>query len=336
MAVPRRDRRPSPPPPPAVPTPTSVPIIRLPGPPPPPSSLRMLVWDVTTSRAPERLQPIAGIDGSHVVPVDGGTRLLLTDDTGSLAVLDIKDCRAILTSPLASRWRPLRLDPALPHLTILALPAAGSRGAPIACMLYSLTDGSLLDTYAFAAARADVSWSPDAAVRVVRTWTTGSAGMVSLFDRASGRFLQTKLAARLAQPVFFPGSGKYLDDSLGPGSLQIPIYDTQHAQPLALLDVAPGPRFSDDGIVVSPDGRSILIRKRNASGDTYHLYRPTGWDCPESRFGLLAFPHVWLLIVLLTGVTLSLLRDARQSAAHLPSPPAQPLLLRLLPWPLVA
>ena len=165
---------------------------------------------------------------------------------------------------------------------------------------------------------------------MVHTQTRGPLAAFTFYDRATHQLLKTDIEPWSAPPIFFPGTRKYLTDSFGPGTSEIPLYDLHHTQPLALLDVAPGPRFSDAGIVIAPDGRSILIRQRYGNSDVYHLHQPTGPDCPESTLGLLAFPHVWLLIALLTAATLSLLRDARRSNPLAPPPP------RLILWPLTA
>jgi hypothetical protein len=115
----------------------------------------------------------------------------------------------------------------------------------------------------------------------------------------------------------FPGRpARVLAGDLAHGGLA--VFGPPHAQPLAVL---PGtaPLVSQSVAQVSPDGRTILTRTNPGPAalpiatSVLTVYRPTGWDCPESGFGAMAFPQTWLTGALVALLAFSLTADARRA-----------------------
>jgi WD40 repeat protein len=115
--------------------------------------------------------------------------------------------------------------------------------------------------------------------------------------------------------TFFPDSRRLL--APGDEYRSLAIYDTASLKPRALLRNQIGD-LAD--IAVSPDATRIATRDRS---NTITFYRKTGLDCPESRWGALAFPHLWLLVALATAAAFSLRRDADHASADLTLPVAR-------------
>jgi hypothetical protein len=140
---------------------------------------------------------------------------------------------------------------------------------------------------------------------------------MSLFDRKSGKLLPS-IVEPVSYPRFFPTGGRFV--ARASPYQQEAVYDTQHQQPLAVFE-EPGAAAQDGGVEVAGNGRSILIHRTFPGFSGYRLFRQTGWDCPESVAGALAFPQTLLTIILLVGTAVSLLNDARLQAIHAPYRP---------------
>jgi hypothetical protein len=99
---------------------------------------------------------------------------------------------------------------------------------------------------------------------------------------------------------------------------RLAIFSPPHAQPLAVLP-GTGPFPGASLAQIAPDGQTIVTRTNPGPAglpiptSVVAVYRPTGWDCPESQWGVLAFPQTWLTAALLAALTLSLTADARRA-----------------------
>jgi hypothetical protein len=142
----------------------------------------LVVWDLAPTAPSAQSKTVSRIDATRIRMIGRGTRLLMPDEFGALSVLDANDLHTIFARGDMDGWRIPRLDPTLDHLPLIKPPGVGYN--TISYALHSLTDGALLDSGTITAPRSDISWSPDASVRAVRTWTTSSAGTLSLSTTA--------------------------------------------------------------------------------------------------------------------------------------------------------
>jgi hypothetical protein len=114
---------------------------------------------------------------------------------------------------------------------------------------------------------------------------------------------------------FFPEGRRLLTS--GPEYRSLAVYDIESLKPLAILRGQVHDLFH---LAVSPDASYLAAYARD---NTIAFYRKTGPDCPESAWGALAFPHVWLLIALATAAAFSLRRDADHASSDLTLPVAR-------------
>lgn len=137
-------------------------------------------------------------------------------------------------------------------------------------------------------------------------------------DVASGRVLLRRRDNTADWPLLaFPGSNRLLAGDLS--TRQPAVFAPPHEQPVAVLPGSgpfAGPSTTAE---ISPDGRTILTRTNGGPAalavpeSVVTLYRPGGWDCPESHLGVLAFPQTWGAAVLLALLAFSLTGDARRA-----------------------
>jgi hypothetical protein len=143
------------------------------------------------------------------------------------------------------------------------------------------------------------------------------AGLV-VADATDGRTLYTADRFRVAaSPQFLPDSPRYL--AVDADAQRWAIYGVTDARPLAFIPIANRPWYKRWSF--SPDGRTIASHETGG----FQLFRPAGWDCPESTLGVLAFPQTWLVVLSLAACAASLARDARRArtgAAQRQPPPA--------------
>jgi hypothetical protein len=118
-----------------------------------------------------------------------------------------------------------------------------------------------------------------------------------------------------APHVFFPDGHRLL--TCGPDYQSLAVYDVESLKPLAILR---GQSHNLYHLAISPDASHLAGYARDS---TIAFYRKTGPDCPESAWGALAFPHVWLLIALATAAAFSLRRDADHASSDLTLPVAR-------------
>jgi hypothetical protein len=137
-------------------------------------------------------------------------------------------------------------------------------------------------------------------------------------ETATGRVLLSRDGCTLDWNLLaFPGPAavRFLAGDLA--TRRLAVFAPPHAQPLAVLP-GPGPLPGQGLAHISPDGRTILTRTNPGPAalpvatSVLTVYRPAGWDCPESRWGALAFPHIWLTLTLFSLLALSLTTDARR------------------------
>jgi hypothetical protein len=130
---------------------------------------------------------------------------------------------------------------------------------------------------------------------------------VTVFDTGAGRVLSRagvmydEVSSRM--PIrFFPDGRRFA--VVGPRYGETSVYGMDASQPLAVMK---GPQRGVLEISISPDGSWMATR-----GDDHALraYRRVGWECRESRLGVLGFPHAWLLAGAVSALALSLRSDA--------------------------
>jgi hypothetical protein len=142
---------------------------------------------------------------------------------------------------------------------------------------------------------------------------TGRSGylwgaLLQIWNVETGKLLQTRDAV-WAPLTFFPDSRRHL--TADPITGRAAVYSATHTSPLAILPGAgAGAGASPVGPFIGPDGLTIAL-PGDEDAQTLTLFRPAGWDCPESHVGALAFPHIWLTIFSLAGAFSLLHRDAR-------------------------
>ncbi len=107
---------------------------------------------------------------------------------------------------------------------------------------------------------------------------------------------------------FFPNSHRLF--APGEGWHTMAIYNAPSTKPSAI--------FNDESAVtrlvdIGADGRSIVTW---GSDDCCRLWHKVGYECRESRFGVLGMPHVWLLGVLWIGLVVLLWRDGRRAGLN--------------------
>ncbi len=108
------------------------------------------------------------------------------------------------------------------------------------------------------------------------------------------------------QLQFFPGSHRLFAPAAGWRTMG--VYDPPSNRPVALFHEEAASNCSLD---ISADGKLIATSGVGVD-DYFRLWRKVGWECRESRFGVLGMPHCWLLGVLCVGLAGSLWRDARR------------------------
>jgi hypothetical protein len=121
---------------------------------------------------------------------------------------------------------------------------------------------------------------------------------------------------------FFPDNRRLLASADRPSTFA--VYDVPSLRPRAFIKSQVELRE----VFPSPDNHHLAAYDIN---DHLHLFRQTAHECPESIFGLLGMPHVWLFLALLLATTLSLQSDARRRAGAPRSLLAIVLLLAALP-----
>jgi hypothetical protein len=133
--------------------------------------------------------------------------------------------------------------------------------------------------------------------------------ILDLFDARTGLRVRRQ-AYRYTQPIkFFPHSDRLLVTTLKENDLA--VIDVHHAQPLAILRgqgrgmFAPDPRISSDG--------QTILTPADPIGERITVDRQTGWDCPPSPLGALAFWATWLTTGAFAALMASVWRDARRA-----------------------
>lgn len=150
--------------------------------------------------------------------------------------------------------------------------------------------------------------------------------MLQVHDTITGKSILDRQTRFSSPTVFFPDSHRLLACDADKG--QLAIVDPQRSRPLAILTTPPLDRVVP-APTISPDGQTIVSRG-DPHGLTLGIYRPAGWECPESPHGALAFPHTWLTAALLTLLTLSLATDARRARTGAATRPPSSLLTTIL------
>jgi hypothetical protein len=133
--------------------------------------------------------------------------------------------------------------------------------------------------------------------------------MLDLFDARTGLRVRRQ-TYRYTQPIkFFPHSDRLLVGTLKGADLA--VIDVHHEQPLAILRgqgrgmFAPEPRISSDG--------QTILTPADPIGERITVDRQTGWDCPPSPLGALAFWATWLTTGAFAALMASVWRDARRA-----------------------
>src|SRR6185437_2937937 len=273
----------------------------------------IVVWNLTAHPSMESLKPDETLPAYNAVPFADKQGLLVIQNSSGQAVLDLSTMRQVLkfANPMSGTPHQFGTD------RVIVTSVAGSA---ITTHLYD-AKGNEIDR--FVGTTGFGYWSPDLSLRVERTGANRSAviSRTDLVDRLTGRVIRS-LSNRMSPPRFFSDSKKFVVTSQIGSRFQTSIYDLRHNQPLAILDDEPATGFIPDAIDVAPDDNTILKRVCTPARNGYLLFHRTGWDCPESALGMLAFPHVWLLAVLIMLASISLMNDARVAAPlespHLP------------------
>jgi WD40 repeat protein len=182
---------------------------------------------------------------------------------------------------------------------------------------FSATTGEPLQWFTSAGKVIDAQTSPDGE-RVAMVEVTSAGRLeLSILDLKTGPSAVHHLFnfTHDAPLAFFPDGRQLLTS--GPEYDCLGIYDTSSLQPRAILR---GQNHYFAHLAISPDATHLAAY---AGDDTIYFYRKTGPDCPESPWGALAFPHLWLLIALATAAAFSLRRDADRASSDLTLPVAR-------------
>lgn len=273
----------------------------------------IVVWNLTEHPSMESIKPHETLSAYNVVSFADKQGLLVIENSSGQAVVDLSTMRQVLklANPMTGTPHQFGTDRVIVNTVA---------GVATTTHLYDAT-GKEIDRFVGTAPFG--YWSRDLSLRVERTGANRSAvvSRTDLVDRRTGRVVRS-MSDRMSPPRFFSDSKKFVVTTQIGSRFQTGIYDLRHVQPLAVLDDEPAAGFMPDVIDVAPDDNTILKRLRLPTRNGYLLFHRTGWDCPESALGMLAFPHVWLLAVLIMLASVSLMNDARASAAlesaHLP------------------
>jgi hypothetical protein len=229
------------------------------------------------------------------------------------------------------------------------LPKNSPGGQAKAVHLLSARDGKLirsipLQAGAFPANVSDrIDVSPDARIAVGQLAAPVATprrpggffrATVHVWDLDSGKLLLSRDGTR-APVVFFPDSRPYL--TAEPWKERVAIYSATRRRPIAILP-GDGGRSAPGHVTpfVAPDGQTIAV-PGDPIGKWLALFRPAGWDCPQSHLGAIAFPHLWLMIASLVATALLLRRDAaRDNTSDARAPAAVSAILFAVTLPLTA
>jgi hypothetical protein len=151
--------------------------------------------------------------------------------------------------------------------------------------------------------------SPDARTLAVVSRSDGVRPGQTFFHDVAGERLRAYYERDWGDVQFLPGSEEFL--CYDPRSNAHAVFRIGSAQPLAILPNLES--SSECPPVVSPDGRLLVCGGPHVKYGTTLLKR-TGWDCPPSAKGMLAFPATWLFVSSFVGAAWSLRRDARRLA----------------------
>lgn len=276
----------------------------------PRSERNLMVWNLTEHPSMESLTPDETLPAYNAVPFADKQGLLVIQNSSGQTVVDLSTMRQVLkfANPMYGTPHQFGTD------RVIVTSVAGT------AMTTHLYDAKNNEIDRFVGTTPFGYWSPDLSLRVARTGANRSAvvSRTDLVDRLTGRVIRS-MSNRMSPPRFFSDSKKFVVTGQIGSRFQTGIYDLRHVQPLAILDDEPAARYMPDALDVAPGDNTILKRVRTPSLDGYLLFHRAGWDCPESALGMLAFPHVWLLAVLILLASISLMNDAR-AAAPLESP----------------
>jgi hypothetical protein len=151
--------------------------------------------------------------------------------------------------------------------------------------------------------------SPDARTLTVVSPTDGVRPGQTFFHDVASEGLRAYYERDWSDIHFLPGPEEIF--CFDPLSNAHAVFRIGSAQPLAIL---PNLESSwECPPAVSPDGRWLAVGGPHVTYGTTVLKR-TGWDCPPSPKGVLAFPATWVLTTSFIGALWSLRRDATRVA----------------------
>jgi WD40 repeat protein len=158
--------------------------------------------------------------------------------------------------------------------------------------------------------------SPDGEQAAIVGLNSANKYELSILDVKTGPGSARRVLDYRNAPLTFFRDGRRLLTS-GPEYRSLAVYDVASLKPLAILR---SQAQELTHLAISPDASHLAAY---AYDNTIAFYRKTGPDCPESAWGALAFPHVWLLIALVTAAAFSLRRDADHASSDLTLPVAR-------------
>lgn len=304
-------------------------------------------WDLTQTSPATRPVPIAPTgsdpqfspDGRRIVQTSltGGELTILDGHTMDVLFRDARDGEA----PLASKF--LGAD----RFWVLWVPRPAARTPattrPVAerFEIRSVATGDTLAVIPVPTGLLPVYTGSFTVCDDGRTWgllassappAAGWTGLnLHVADAATGRVLLSRGGCTGDWPlVAFPNSRRFLAGDRA--TRRLGVFMPPHVQPLALLP-GTGALASTGDAEISADGRTILVRENPGPPalpvptSRLSVYRPAGWDCPESRLGALAFPQTWLTAGLVALLAVSLTGDARRARREFVRRPVSPWLI---------
>jgi WD40 repeat protein len=174
--------------------------------------------------------------------------------------------------------------------------------------LLDATTGDTLNTFPSPSYNPSINWSASTQSVSFLDALAGPTCQLALRNTATGAFsTRTVVKDAHLQPQFFP-DGRLL--TFGPETRTLAVYANPSLRPLAIFRRDVRNVFH---CAISPDNAHLAFY----GGDSLRFYRRTGPDCPESGFGALAFPHLWLFLALATASLFSLRHDASRASADL-------------------
>jgi hypothetical protein len=251
---------------------------------------------------------------------DGGKRLLVVSSDDTLQILGPPDFNPVAELSFPPGWAVLRRDAQRDlgdHFVVGSSPSRNPAGNSL-FELRSTRDGHVIDSQTLSG-QGNVLWSSDGSIKAVCVPSPGiwyDRVAIDFVDRATGKTIGKVPPAERGEPLFFSHPDRYVATIYTGVHAGTAVYSVKDPRPLAHLDLPP-PRRYELQLQIAPDDQTIVV------SDTlgHSLFRRTGWDCPESPFGLLAFPHAWTVAVLIAVTALSLRADAARARSTSTVPP---------------